>query len=292
MRRSQCAVLVAVVLVGCDPSAKDVPVTPGGDVVARYEGGVVTRDELAREANRLPPELREQFRRLSGQKELALSIVDKRLLVAEARRRKLTEDPEIQREVRALEERLIVQRLLADEERAAAPSTDEELRELYRAHREDFEQPEGVRVRRILVHSPKDAPSADRQRARKKAEAFRARLRRGEDAAKVAREGQGAEAVRGGDLGWITKDGSARRMADAAFKLNTAQPISDVVDLDEGFAVLALIERRAARTPPFEEVRSAVEARMLPMQQRRVFDRLRQSLRESAAVKLEFTARP
>lgn len=261
-------------------------------MVARYEGGVVTRDELAREANRLPPELREQFRRLSGQKELALSIVDKRLLVAEARRRKLTEDPEIQREVRALEERLIVQRLLADEERAAAPSTDEELRELYRAHREDFEQPEGVRVRRILVHSPKDAPSADRQRARKKAEAFRARLRRGEDAAKVAREGQGAEAVRGGDLGWITKDGSARRMADAAFKLNTAQPISDVVDLDEGFAVLALIERRAARTPPFEEVRSAVEARMLPMQQRRVFDRLRQSLRESAAVKLEFTARP
>ena len=64
------------------------------------------RKRRARESARLPPALREQFETPAGRREFTRSMIDKRLLVLEARRRKLTEDPELRRQVQELEERL------------------------------------------------------------------------------------------------------------------------------------------------------------------------------------------
>jgi peptidyl-prolyl cis-trans isomerase C len=100
----------------------------------------VSRDELRRETERLPQSLREQFDSPAGRRELLASIVDKRLLVQEARRREFQDDPEIHRQVRELEERLIVQKLLGEDERAAGPATGPELRSYYEAHKSELAQ--------------------------------------------------------------------------------------------------------------------------------------------------------
>ncbi|MFP2926555.1 hypothetical protein ACLESO_15300, partial [Pyxidicoccus sp. 3LG] len=119
-------------------------------MVARYKGGAVTREELLRESRKLPPALREQFESPVGQKEFARSLVDKRLLVEEARRRGLAKQEDIARQVKELEERLLVQALLAEEERAAGAATEAELRAWYDAHRSELRQPERVHLARVL----------------------------------------------------------------------------------------------------------------------------------------------
>jgi len=82
-------------------------------------GGQVTRDDVLREANRLPPALRDQFDRgPAGRAELARSIADKRLLVQDIARRqsehggrfvleRIDQSPVTRGEARSIEQALI-----------------------------------------------------------------------------------------------------------------------------------------------------------------------------------------
>ncbi|NBD08510.1 peptidylprolyl isomerase [Corallococcus silvisoli] len=262
------------------------------ELVARFDGGVVTREEWERESRRLPPALREQFASEAGQREFAWSLVDKRLLVTEAKRQGLAGREDIARQVRELEERLIVQALLTQEERAAGAATEQELRGWYDANRQEFEQPERIRLGRVLARFERQGSAGDRARARTRAEEFARRLQK-EPLAQVQASGDGPERARGGDLGVFARgELPDRRLEAAAFALRTPGQVSPVVETEEGFAVVQLLERRPARVPPYEEVRAEVEGRLAPVRQRKVFDALRARLRSGSDVQVEVTARP
>lgn len=259
--------------------------------VARFEGGVVTADELRREAQKLPPALRARFDSEAGERELAGAIIDRRLLAMEARERKLDEDPDVVRQVRDLEERLVIQALLAAEERAAGTAGEAEARAWYQAHQGELTQPERVRVSRVLATVPAAATKTDRDRARERAQRFAQRLRAGEDFARVAASGEGPEATRGGDVGLLTlADERDPRLVRAAFALTTPGDLSPVVETRDGYAVLRLEERRPARVPTFEEARGEIANRMAPERKRKVFDELLARLRAEANVQLGLAA--
>ncbi|QSQ26141.1 peptidyl-prolyl cis-trans isomerase [Pyxidicoccus parkwayensis] len=283
---SACVLLWCV---GCDgqrPSKAEA--SDSSAVVARFEGGVVTSDEVLRESQRLPPNLRAKFETGPGRKEFIQSLVDKRLLAQEAARRGYADDPEIRRQVRELEERLTIQALLAAEEKAVAAPTEAEARAFHAAHPERFAEPERLRLARVLVSVPPGSTRAAWEQARKKAEGLRRRLVAGEPVAKVAEAGDGTERTRGGELGLLARGefGSAA-VEQAALALIQPGAVTPVVEDVVGAAVLVLLERRPARVPPFEEVRSAVLAQMAPGTQRKVFEQVLSRVRGAAAVKFE-----
>ncbi len=281
------AALLALALTGC---SKCDGARGAAGVVARYEGGDVTAEDLRRESSRLPPALRTSFETEFGRRELVNALVDKRLLVQEADRRGLRGDPEIGRQVRELEERLTVQALLAAEEKALGPPAEAELRAWYDGHRSELAQPERVRVSRVLAAAGSTATPAERAAARLRAERFLSRLHKGEPFATVAAAGSGAEKARQGDLGLIARGGADVRLEHAAFALARPGDLSPVVECDEGFAVLRLVERREARVPPFEEVRGEVANRLEPKRKRKAFDDLIERLRKKAKVHVELSA--
>lgn len=283
------AALLALALAGC--SRCDGARSPPG-VVARYQGGEVTAEELRRESSRLPPALRANFETAFGRREMVNALVDKRLLVQEADRRGLRKDPEIARQVQELEERLMVQALLAAEEKALGPPAEAELRTWYEARRSELAQPARVRVSRVLAAVRPGATPPERAAARQRAERLLARLRKGESFAAVAGEGNGPEKARGGDLGLLARGGPDARLEQAAFALARPGDLSPVVECDDGFAVLRLAERREARVPPFEEVRGEVANRLEPQRKRKAFDDLIERLRKGAKVRIELSAAP
>lgn len=243
----------------------------------------VSAEEVRREVKKLPPLLREQFETEAGRREFLRAMTNKRLLVLEARRRKLDEEPDIRRQVDELEERLVVQALLAAEEKAR-PYVDDDLRAFYEEHKESFRQPGRVRVARVLASLPRGAPQAERERARRRAAAMAARLQRGEPLEDVAKASDGPERVRGGDLGFLAPgDLKDRALERAAFRLSAISEVSPVVECADGFAVLRLLDRRPERIPPFAEVRGDVETRFLARHRRRVFDEVIEGLRKQAA---------
>ncbi|MDC0712260.1 peptidylprolyl isomerase [Stigmatella sp. ncwal1] len=288
-----CLWVIASMGVACTSEA---PFTSGpadagqssGTVVGRFaQSETLTEEDVSREAARLPPALREQFETPSGRREFARSLIDKRLLVLEAQRRKLTEDPEIRRQVRELEERLVVQALLAQEEAAAGRPSEQELRAWFTAHRDELLRPEQVRLGRVLVSVGSKASEVERNRARRKAEALAARLRRGEPLAQVAKESDGPERMQGGELGLVTRGGGQESsLEQAAFALERPGAVSPVVAVREGFAVIQLIERKPPRVPAFEEVAAEVEGRLAPTRKRQMFDALLSRLRQQGGVEL------
>jgi peptidyl-prolyl cis-trans isomerase C len=255
--------------------------------VATYRGGEVSREELLREASRLPAVLRQQFETPAGKRELAASIVDKRLLVEEARRRGLHANPDIQQQVRELEERLLVKALVEAEQNAAGAPTEAELRAHYEQNKESFRLPERVHFLRVLASVPAGATTADRQRARARAEGFLRRLKAGEAFAKVQASGDGPERAREGDFGThVPEDLGDRRLAMAVLALEKPGQLSGVVEADAGYAVLKLVEKLPSRLRSFEEVRSEVEGHIQPSRHRKAFDALRARLRTQADVKV------
>ncbi|MCE9670032.1 peptidyl-prolyl cis-trans isomerase [Myxococcus stipitatus] len=271
----------------CKQSGLTQDVSPSEPVAARFVGGVLTEAEVLREAQRLPPQLREKFEAGAGRQEFVRSLVDKRLLAQEASLQ-FGQDPEIRRQVRELEERLAIEALLAAEERKAPALTDAEARAYYDSHSERFAEPERVRLARVLAAVPVGSPRSAWEQARQRAEGLRKRLASGEALSKVAEAGDGPERTRGGDLGLLAVGSlGAESLEKAAAALSKPGSVSPVIDTADGAAVLVLIERRPARIPPFEEVRAAVVGQMKPTHQRKVLSELLARLRASAAVRLE-----
>ncbi len=102
-----------------------------------------------------------------------------------------------------------------------------------------------IHARHILV------PTED------EAKAALARVKKGEDFAKVADEVSKDPGSQGGDLGWFTKDKMVPEFAAAAFKLEPGQ-ISDPVKSEFGWHVIKLEGKREKSFPPFEQVKDQV----------------------------------
>lgn len=264
-----------------------------GPVAATYSGGEVTEAEVQQDAARLPADLRAQFESEYGRREFVRAMVDKRLLMDEARRRGLHERPDIQRQVRELEQRLTLQALLAQEREAAGTPNEADARTYFETHRDNFAEPARVRIGRAIARFGAGANEAARSQARKRAEGFVQRLKRGESIEAVATDGDGPERARGGELGLFAKGEFPNAAVEkAAGELARPGALSGVVAEPDGYSVLVLLEQRAGRTPAFEEVRPAVENRLEPVRQRKVFDQLLERLRSEAHVEIRPSGHP
>lgn len=280
-------IALAAGLCGCGKrSGSAVNSSSGGELAASFRGGAITRAELEAEANRLTPALREEFATPAGHDALALSMVDAKLLVAEARRRSLDRDPDLRHQIDDLEQRLLIKALVASEQKAIGPAQDSELRAAYAANRDRYTLPERVRLGRVFVRA--GTSNSGKGAARSKADRLRARLMKGESLASVEKEADGPERARGGELGVFAQaDFQDPSVGRAAFALVKGGQVSPVLTTADGFVVLQLIERLATRVQPFDEVRSQVAAQLAAGRQRAAFDALRKRLREAADVHLE-----
>ncbi len=103
--------------------------------------------------------------------------------------------------------------------------------------------PEQVHARHIQVESEAEARE------------ILAQLQQGADFAALARERSTDMATRenGGDLGWFPRGMVAPELENAAFALQPGE-VSDVLFLGEGFHLIQVVEREAARPLPVENL--------------------------------------
>jgi peptidyl-prolyl cis-trans isomerase D len=142
-----------------------------------------------------------------------------------------------------------------EQARALLEREPDRVRNAYDDRRSEFEQPERVRARHLLVRVAEDAPPDVVEKAKARAEEALTRIRGGADFAEVAREVSDDQGSReqGGDLGLFPRGRMVKPFEDAAFGLEVGQT-SEVVRSVHGFHVLRVEERRPAESTPFEEV--------------------------------------
>ncbi len=134
----------------------------------------------------------------------------------------------------------------------------------YQARIEEFDLPERVRARHILIRVPGPASPEMKAGLRRNAEALLERVRGGEDFAEVAmaESKDPGTAPQGGDLGFFPRGRMVKQFEDVAFALEPGE-ISDVVDTIHGFHIIKVEEKRPPEKKSLEEVQDQLARDLL-----------------------------
>ncbi len=129
------------------------------------------------------------------------------------------------------------------------------------------------RASHILINAPKDAPAADRQKAKARAQELLAEVRKTPggfaDVARNNSQDKGS-APSGGDLDFFARGAMVKPFEDAAFAMKKGD-ISDVVESDFGYHVIQLTDIKTPKQRSFEELRASIESDLKTQQAQRKF---------------------
>lgn len=150
---------------------------------------------------------------------------------------------------------------------------EQDLKTYYEQNVQRLAGKEERRASHILINAAKDAPAADRAKAKAKAEELLTVVRKAPKSfADVARKNSQdpGSATKGGDLDFFAKGAMVKAFEDAAFALKKGD-ISDVVESEFGFHIIQLTDVKAPKAPSFESMRPQLEADLRKQQAQRQF---------------------
>ena len=182
--------------------------------------------------------------------------------------------------MRALEARVKkYERTLAIEEaklkiaRSVWPS-DSQQRSYYKANRTRFDQPEKVRLSVIVCRTEAGAKAA------------RARVKEGEDFAKVA---TALGRKNGGDVGWWDKSAGCSRLPapvqQVVFGMK-AGDVTPILHVGSHWDILKVTERVEAKARSYDEAKSLVQAELLDKMREEAIESVLADLRKKADIKI------
>jgi peptidyl-prolyl cis-trans isomerase D len=150
---------------------------------------------------------------------------------------------------------------------------EQDLKTYYEQNVQRLAGKEERRASHILINVAKDAPAAERAKARAKADDLLGVVRKAPKSfADVARKNSQdtGSATKGGDLDFFAKGAMVKAFEDAAFALKKGD-ISDVVESEFGFHIIQLTDIKAPKAPSFESMRPQLEADLRKQQAQRQF---------------------
>jgi peptidyl-prolyl cis-trans isomerase D len=150
---------------------------------------------------------------------------------------------------------------------------EQDLKAYYEQNVARLSGKEERRASHVLITAPKTATEADRKKARERADALLADLRKAPDSfADVARKNSQdpGSAPNGGDLDFFGRGAMVKPFEEAAFALKKGE-ISSVVESDFGFHIIKLTDIKAPKQKTFEELRASMESDLKTQQAQRKF---------------------
>ncbi len=268
------------------------------EIVAKVNSDVITRSDFAKGREGLRADMKQQYGDQADQKfserekDVLRDLIDQQLLLQKGRDLGITADTELIKrldEIRkqnnlesmeALEEAarntginfedfkqqvrngIITQQVIGREVGQKIKIGPDEVKQFYEEHRQEFAQPEHIRLSEILVAIPREgeqepSPEAVAQ-AETRARELLGRIRGGAPFEQVAQEAsQGPTAANGGDLGYFKRGQLAKQLEDLTFALKAGET-SDVVRTRQGFIILKVTEHQAEGVPEMKAIENQI----------------------------------
>src|SRR5271157_4418817 len=209
-------------------------------VLAKVDGQPSTEEDVADAMADIGPGLPQKLEGAARQKYVLDYLIDLKLAAGKAEADKLDQTPGFAKKLAYYRDELAKEELLSSVAKAA--TTEEAERKAYDEAAKAEPPQEEIHARHILV------PTED------EAKAALARVKAGEDFAKVASELSKDPSADGGDLGWFTKDRMVPEFSEQAFKLKEGQ-VSDPVKTQFGWHIIKVEGVRTKSFPPFEQIK-------------------------------------
>ena len=245
------AALAAFALV----SVAAVPAFADDPILAKVNGTEIHQSDLTvaeEEAGQLPPMSPD------AKKDYLVQFMTDMILVSKAAQdKKLGDTPEFKAKLDFARKKLLMEAIL--KQAGTDAMTDAAMHQVYNDAVKTMSDEQEVHARHILIRAAAGDDKASKE-AEDKIKAIIARLKKGEDFAKVASEmtEDPSGKATGGDLGYFTKEQMVPEFADVAFKLDKGQ-ISEPVHTQFGWHVIKVEDKRKKPAPSFDEVKPQIE---------------------------------
>lgn len=265
------------------------------EIIARVNDQIITNSDYDRALQEMDQEARQRGESMQqmadDRKNLLRSLIDQQLWLSKGKELGITGETELVKrldEIRkqyhlasidALEQaakqqgvsfedfkanirnQIITQAVMRDQVGRTIQITPGEALQYYEQHKQDYTQPETVRLSEILVSTgnPPTESAAKLAAAKAKAEDIEARLNAGGDFAQLARSfSDGPTASAGGDLGQYRRGDLASVIADKTFALKVGQ-YTEPIHTRQGYVIFKVTAHTAGGVQPFDKVENQVE---------------------------------
>ena len=298
------------------------PITPNGavveDVIARVNDQIINRSDVERSQQQLQQEIQQQnlpaAEAEQRQKDMLRDMIDQQLLLSKAKELGLNADAEVIRRLDEIRKQnhldsmedleksarqqgvnfedfkanikngVLTQQVVRDEVGRRLQPTQGAEQAYYTAHKQEFEQPEQVRLSEILIPTPADATETQVTQAQAKAESVDAKVKAGGDFAALAKENSGGQTAQtGGDLGLWKRGGLAKVIEDQTFPLKVGQATAPI-RTRQGFVILKVTEKQEAGVPPLKQVEPQIQEALYMQQMQPALRSYLTRLREEASM--------
>lgn len=155
--------------------------------------------------------------------------------------------------------------------------SDAEAKAFYEKHRKEFNEPEQVHARHILVKTRQEADQIEKE------------LKAGKSFTELAMEKSidKASGAKGGDLGFFSREMMVPAFSSAAFALKRPGQISPVVKTQFGYHVIQLIAKKPASMRSFKEVKPMLEQELARQQASSALEKLIDSLKAKTKIDIK-----
>jgi len=150
---------------------------------------------------------------------------------------------------------------------------EQDLKSYYDQNAARLSGNEERRASHILITAAKDAPAAERDKAKARAQELLAQARKAPvEFANLAKKNSQdpGSAASGGDLDFFARGAMVKPFEDAAFAMKKGD-ISDVVESDFGYHIIQLTDVKEPKQRSFEELRAGIDADLRAQQAQRKF---------------------
>jgi peptidyl-prolyl cis-trans isomerase C len=162
--------------------------------------------------------------------------------------------------------------------------TEDEKKQEYETNKDKLNVPDEVKASHVLIKVGEKATPEEKQKAREKIDALRARAMSGEDFMKLAKENsEDGSASNGGNLGYFKKGDMVKPFEDTAFGLEKDQ-ISPVIETSFGYHVIKVTDKKAAHTLTYEEVSKDIEKFLMNKHKRDEVNKTVELLKKDAKI--------
>lgn len=245
-------------------SPANAPSASADRVVLTFGDQKMSAADVDKFVRHLSPQLRAYFASRQGRESLAQQLINMKVLLAEAAKMKLAEEPDVAYILKIDQESILEEAASERIERSVSVS-EEELQELYKKEQNQFVQ---AHIRRLLIRTASAGlkppgtghPLLSEAEARQKIEDIRKQILAGADFAQMAKRysEDANSAPNGGDMGFVSHDQVMPPLGDVAAALKVGE-VSPVVGTPMG---LELIKVEEKRSKPFAEVKPQLESEL------------------------------
>jgi peptidyl-prolyl cis-trans isomerase SurA len=164
--------------------------------------------------------------------------------------------------------------------------SNDEVTKYYEAHKQDFDRPEEVRIREILI-STEGKDAAALPALEKKAQEALQKAKSGEKFDELAvKYSDGPTAKDGGDLGFFRRGKMIQEIDDVAFKLRRGQ-VSDIIKTKYGLVIIKVEEKHEAGIQKIEVVDNEIRERLFESKAQKATQEYMVKLRKQSFIEVK-----